>query len=137
MFNHGRMRRDFTYVDDVIEALERLIDKCAGENRCCEQAPPRPGEAVRAMADYNIGNNRTVEISRLVELLEREFGRKATIELMPMQPGDVPETCADIDDLMPRRRFPPFDADRRRRSQLSSPGIATITGDERQTITPA
>jgi UDP-glucuronate 4-epimerase len=96
LFNHGRMRRDFTYVDDVVEAVERLI------GRPPEAAPAADLDPARSRAPwriYNIGNNSTVEVSRIVELLEQEFGRKAKIELVPMQPGDVLETRADVDDL--------------------------------------
>ena len=105
LFNYGRMRRDFTYVDDVTEAVERIIDKVPAKS----EAPKSdtllggdldPGTSTAPWRIYNIGNNRTVEISRVVELLEQEFGRKAIIELVPMQPGDVPESCADVDDLM-------------------------------------
>lgn len=100
LFNYGRMRRDFTYVDDVTEAVERII----GIVPVKSDAPPvgdlDPGTSTAPWRIYNIGNNRTVEISRVVELLEQEFGRKAIIELVPMQPGDVPESCADVDDLM-------------------------------------
>jgi UDP-glucuronate 4-epimerase len=101
LFNHGRMRRDFTYVDDVIEAVERIIARAPVK----ADAPPG-GELDPASSStapwriYNIGNNRTVEISRVVALLEQELGRKAKTELVPMQPGDVAETCADVDDLM-------------------------------------
>jgi UDP-glucuronate 4-epimerase len=100
LFNHGQMRRDFTYVDDVTEAVERIIARVPVKS----EAPPGfaldPGSSTAPWRVYNIGNNRSVEISRVVELLERELGRKAEIELVPMQPGDVPETCADVDDLM-------------------------------------
>ena len=100
LFNYGRMRRDFTYVDDVTEAVERII----GMVPIKSEAPPGgdldPGTSTAPWRIYNIGNNRTVEISRVVELLEQEFGRKALVELVPMQPGDVPESCADVDDLM-------------------------------------
>ncbi|MGB6939006.1 MAG: UDP-glucuronate 5-epimerase, partial [Xanthobacteraceae bacterium] len=91
---------DFTYVDDVTEAVERII----GIVPVKSDAPPvgdlDPGTSTAPWRIYNIGNNRTVEISRVVERLEQEFGRKAIIELVPMQPGDVPESCADVDDLM-------------------------------------
>jgi UDP-glucuronate 4-epimerase len=104
LFNYGRMRRDFTYVDDVVEALERLIDKPPPAPTPADGAAgslPDPAKsAVAPWRIYNIGNNRTVEVSRIVELLEQEFGRKAKTELVPMQPGDVPETVADVDDLM-------------------------------------
>jgi UDP-glucuronate 4-epimerase len=99
LFNYGRMRRDFTYIDDVTAAVERIIDMAPGKS----EAPLGdldPGTSTAPWRVYNIGNNRSIEISRVVELLEQEFGRKAAIELVPMQPGDVPESCADIDDLM-------------------------------------
>ena len=100
LFNHGRMRRDFTYVDDVIEAVERIIARPPVKT----DAPPGgeldPASSTAPWRIYNIGNNRTVEISRVVALLEQELGRKAKTELVPMQPGDVAETCADVDDLM-------------------------------------
>jgi len=100
LFNYGRMRRDFTYVDDVVEAVERVIA------RVPVKTAPVPGALLDAASStapwrvYNIGNNRTVEVSHVVELLEQELGRKAKIELVAIQPGDVPETCADVDDLM-------------------------------------
>jgi UDP-glucuronate 4-epimerase len=100
LFNFGRMRRDFTYVDDVIEAVERLIARPPTKDRAQSVGAPDPANTAAPWRIYNIGNNRAVEVSRVVELLEREFGRKAEMELTPMQPGDVPETCADVDDLM-------------------------------------
>jgi UDP-glucuronate 4-epimerase len=100
LFNYGRMRRDFTYVDDVTEAVERIIARAPAKT----DAPPGgeldPASSTAPWRIYNIGNNRTVEISRVVALLEQELGRKAKTELVPMQPGDVAETCADVDDLM-------------------------------------
>jgi UDP-glucuronate 4-epimerase len=98
LFNQGRMRRDFTYIDDVTESVERVIAKIPAPR----QAPSDqldPGTSTAPWRIYNIGNNRTVEVPHVVALLEQQLGRKATIELVPMQPGDVPETCADIDDL--------------------------------------
>ena len=100
LFNHGRMRRDFTYVDDVVEAVERVIARVPVKTEAAPGAALDPGSSAAPWRIYNIGNNRSVEISRVVELLEQEFGRKARIELVPMQPGDVPDTCADVDDLM-------------------------------------
>jgi len=100
LFNYGRMRRDFTYVDDVVEALERLIGMPPGKQNAASAGAPDPATSAAPWRVYNIGNNSSVELSRLVDLLEQEFGRKAKTELVPMQPGDVPETCADIDDLM-------------------------------------
>ncbi len=118
LFNHGRMRRDFTYVDDVIEAVERVIGKRADEDRAAPGGELDPATSAAPWRIYNIGNNRTVEILRVVELLEQEFGRKAKTELVPMQPGDVPETCADVDDLMRDVGFRPATADRRGRAQF-------------------
>lgn len=110
LFNFGRMRRDFTYVDDVIEAVERLIARAPAR----ADAPPSgeldPASSAAPWRIYNIGNNRTVEICRVVELLEHELGRKAKVELIPMQPGDVAETCADVDDLMREVGFRPSTA---------------------------
>ncbi len=106
LFNHGRMRRDFTYVDDVVEAVERLIARVPVKSDAAD-VKLDASNSTAPWRIYNIGNNRTVEISRVVELLEREFGRKAKIELVPMQPGDVPETRADVDDLMRDVGFSP------------------------------
>jgi UDP-glucuronate 4-epimerase len=100
LFNYGRVRRDFTYIDDVVEAVERVI-ACAPTKT---DKPPSgeldPATSTAPWRIYNIGNNRAVEVSRVVELLEQEFGWKAKTELLPMQPGDVLETWADVDDLM-------------------------------------
>lgn len=100
LFNYGRMRRDFTYVDDVTEAVERIIAHVPVKSDRSPANELDPATSTAPWRIYNIGNNRTVEVSRVVELLEQEFRRKAKIELLPMQPGDVPETCADVDDLM-------------------------------------
>jgi UDP-glucuronate 4-epimerase len=100
LFNHGRMRRDFTYVDDVTEAVVRLIDRVPEPNPAWSGDAPDPATSSAPWRIYNIGNNRTVEVSHVVALLEQEFGRKAITEMAPMQPGDVAETCADVDDLM-------------------------------------
>jgi UDP-glucuronate 4-epimerase len=107
LFNHGRMRRDFTYVDDVVSAMERLIDNPPRANPSWSGNSPDPSSSSAPWRLYNIGNNRSVEITEIVELLERALGRKAIKELTPMQPGDVPETCADIDDLVRDAGFRP------------------------------
>jgi UDP-glucuronate 4-epimerase len=99
LFNAGQMRRDFTYVDDVVEAMERLVDRPAAGDPNWSGNDPDPGSSRASWRLYNIGNNRAVEVSRVVELLEQELGRTAIKQVAPMQPGDVPETCADIDDL--------------------------------------
>jgi UDP-glucuronate 4-epimerase len=100
LFNRGRMRRDFTYIDDVTESVERVIAKIPAPRQAPLDGKLDPATSTAPWRIYNIGNNGTVEVPRVVALLEQELGRKATIELVPMQPGDVPETCADVDDLM-------------------------------------
>jgi UDP-glucuronate 4-epimerase len=110
LFNYGRMRRDFTYVDDVTEAVERVIARVPAKSDRPPSDERDPASSTAPWRIYNIGNNRTVEVSRVVELIEQEFGRKAIVELLPMQPGDVPETCADVDDLMRDVGFRPSTA---------------------------
>ncbi len=107
LFNAGKMRRDFTYVDDVTEAVERLIARVPAKSNRPPEGESDPATSTAPWRIYNIGNNCTVEVTRVVELLEQELGRKAKVELLPMQPGDVSETCADVDDLMSDVGFRP------------------------------
>ena len=102
LFNHGNMRRDFTYVDDVVESIVRLVDRAGGPRcRLVECDRPIQDRSAAPWRIYNIGNNNPVEIvCRSFELLEQAIGKKAIRELLPMQPGDVPATYADVDDLM-------------------------------------
>jgi UDP-glucuronate 4-epimerase len=93
------MRRDFTYVDDVTEALVRLIDHVPQGNPQWSDAAPDRGSSAAPWRIYNIGNNKPQELTRVVAILEQELGRKADRQFLPMQPGDVPATWADIDDL--------------------------------------
>src|ERR1700722_3307915 len=107
LFNYGQMRRDFTFVDDIVEAMERLLDRPpAGDPKWSGDAPD-PSSSAAPWRLYNIGNNRSVEVAKVVDLLERALGRKAVKELVEMQPGDVPETCADIEDLRRAVGFTP------------------------------
>ena len=99
LFNHGNMRRDFTYVDDVVEAIARLIDKPPQGNPAWSGADPDPASSAAPWKIYNIGNNRPEELMHVVALLEKEFGRAAIKEMLPMQPGDVPATYADVEGL--------------------------------------
>ena len=99
LFNFGRMRRDFTYVDDVTESVARLIDRIPEKNPAWSGEAPDPATSNAPWRIYNIGNDRSVEVSRVVELLEKELGCSAIKELVPIQPGDVTETRADIADL--------------------------------------
>ena len=91
-YNHGQMRRDFTFVDDVVEGVIRVMERPpARESTATFSRPP--------YRIYNIGNNQPIELGRLIEVLEEKIGRKAVIRGLPMQPGDVPVTYADIDEL--------------------------------------
>jgi UDP-glucuronate 4-epimerase len=107
LFNHGNMRRDFTYVDDVVEAIVRLIDRRPQGNPAWSGDVPDPATSAAPWKIYNIGNNRPEELMHVVSLLEKEFSRKALKEMLPMQPGDVPATYADIEDLVRDVGFKP------------------------------
>ncbi|WP_027528597.1 NAD-dependent epimerase [Bradyrhizobium sp. Ec3.3] len=98
LFNHGKMRRDFTYVDDVTRVVSTLIDRVPVDNPAAANAPSRL---------YNVGNHHPEELMHVVGLLERELGRTAVKELLPMQPGDVPATFADVGDLTRDTGFAP------------------------------
>ena len=106
LFNNGNMRRDFTYVDDVVESVVRLVDRPPRGNSSASDMPD-PGSSGAPWRIYNIGNNRAVELLEVVRLLEEAIGKKAKRELLPMQPGDVPATYADIDDLKREVDFRP------------------------------
>ena len=99
LFNYGRMRRDFTYVDDVVEAVVRLIDRPPARDPGWSGDDPSPASSRAPWRVYNIGNNAPVEVTEVVRLLEAALGREAKRELLPMQPGDVPATYADVADL--------------------------------------
>ena len=99
LFNQGNMRRDFTYIDDVSEALVRLMDHPPQGNPQWSGDRPDPATSAAPWKIYNIGNNSPEQLMHVVSLLEREFGRTAIKEMLPMQPGDVPATYADVEDL--------------------------------------
>jgi len=99
LFNHGRMRRDFTFVDDVSQALVRLIDRPPQRRPEWDANHPDPSSSSAPWKIYNIGNNHPEDLMHVVELLEKEFGRTAIKEMLPMQPGDVEATYADVADL--------------------------------------
>lgn len=99
VFNEGRMRRDFTYVDDVVEAIVRLVDHPAAPDPAWDGRRPDPGTSLAPYRLYNIGNSEPADLMAMIGLLERKLGRKAEVILRPLQPGDVPETFADIADL--------------------------------------
>ena len=107
LFNQGNMRRDFTYIDDVVESVVRLVERAPAANPQWSGERPDPGSSAAPWRVYNIGNNNPVELLEVVRLLEQAIGKKAKRELLPMQPGDVPATYADVDDLMREVGFKP------------------------------
>lgn len=107
VFNHGKMRRDFTYIDDIVEGVVRVAQHTAEPNPAWDGAKPDPASSPAPYRLYNIGNNNVVELSRYIEVLEDCLGKKAIKELLPMQMGDVPATEADVDDLVRDVGFKP------------------------------
>ena len=99
LFNHGKMRRDFTFADDVSQAVVRLIDRPPAGRPDWDARRPDPSSSAAPWKIYNIGNNNPEQLLHVVSLLETEFGRTATKEMLPMQPGDVLATYADVEDL--------------------------------------
>jgi UDP-glucuronate 4-epimerase len=99
VFNYGNHRRDFTYIDDIVEGVIRVIDKPAQANACWASDNPDPGTSLAPYRVYNIGNNNPVNLLAFIETLEKSLGKKAIKNLLPLQPGDVPDTYADVSDL--------------------------------------
>lgn len=98
LFNRGKMRRDFTYIDDVVEAIVRVLDRAPASDPDWDAAHPDPASSSAPFRIYNLGNHQPVELHRLIELLEKAIGQKAAFEFLPMQPGDVESTYADIQE---------------------------------------
>lgn len=99
VFNHGKMRRDFTYIDDIVEGIIRTLDHTARPNPDWSGDKPDPGTSSAPARIYNIGNHQPVELLYFIEVLEKALEKTAEKKLLPLQPGDVPATYADIDDL--------------------------------------
>lgn len=100
VFNYGKHRRDFTYIDDIVEGVIRTLDHVAPPNPDWSGDAPDPGTSKAPYRIYNIGSNRPIELLRYIEVLEENLGKTAEKELLPMQPGDVPDTYADVDALV-------------------------------------
>ncbi len=107
VFNFGKHRRDFTYVDDIVNGVIRVVDKPATPNLLWDGDLPDPGTSKAPWRVYNIGNNNPVELLDYIKVLEANLGKKATLELLPLQPGDVPDTFANVDDLVSDFDFKP------------------------------
>ncbi len=99
VYNNGKMKRDFTYIDDIVEGILRTLDHPAKPNSAWSGEQPDPGTSSAPARIYNIGNHQPVELLHFIEVLEQALGKKADKKLMPMQAGDVPATYADVDDL--------------------------------------
>jgi UDP-glucuronate 4-epimerase len=100
VFNHGKHRRSFTYVDDIVEGVVRVLDQAPARDRNWDGAVPDPATSgVAPYRIFNIGNENAVELLRYIEVLEKKLGRKAVLEMLPLQAGDVPDTEADVSDL--------------------------------------
>ena len=99
VFNHGHHTRDFTYVDDIVEGVIRTLDRVPGPDPAYDPLAPTPASSLAPYRVYNIGNHQPVQLLRYIEVLEDCLGRKAEKRLLPMQPGDVPDTCADVEAL--------------------------------------
>ena len=107
VFNHGKMRRDFTYIDDIVQGVVRVTDQIAAPDPAWDAARPDPGTSPGPYRVYNIGNHTPVELDRFITLIEEALGKKAVRHNLPMQPGDVPATCADVEDLRRAVGFAP------------------------------
>ena len=100
VFNFGKHRRDFTYIDDIVEGVIRTLDRPAAKNTTWSGDSPDPGTSLAPWKVYNIGNNNPVELMNYIEILENCLGKKAEKIMLPLQPGDVPDTFADVEDLI-------------------------------------
>jgi UDP-glucuronate 4-epimerase len=107
VFNYGKHRRDFTYIDDIVEGVIRVLDRPAPPNPNWTGATPDPGTSPAPWRVYNIGNNSPVELMDYIGAIEKALGKKAEMEMLPLQPGDVPDTYADVADLVEQFDYKP------------------------------
>jgi len=107
VFNYGKHRRDFTYIDDIVEGIVRILDRPASPNLGWDGDSPDPSTSTAPYRVYNIGNNRPVELMEYIKALEASLGKRAKKELLPLQPGDVLDTYADVDDLVEQFGYKP------------------------------
>jgi UDP-glucuronate 4-epimerase len=107
VFNYGKHRRDFTYIDDIVEGVIRVLDQPAFSNPAWDGANPDPGTSQAPWRVYNIGNHSPVELMDYIAAIEKALGKAATVEMLPLQPGDVPDTYADVADLVEQFGYKP------------------------------
>ncbi len=124
VFNYGKHRRDFTYIDDIVEGVIRVLDQPAQANPTWSGAKPDSGTSMAPWRVYNIGNSSPVELLDYIAAVEKALGKKAEIEMLPLQPGDVPDTYADVTDLVEQFHYKP--------STLVDQGVANFVDWYRQ-----
>lgn len=107
VFNYGKHRRDFTYIDDIVEGIVRVLDSPASSNPSWSGAKPDPASSKAPWRVYNIGNNSPVELMDYVAALEKALGKKAEMDMLPLQLGDVPDTYADVSGIVERFDYQP------------------------------
>jgi UDP-glucuronate 4-epimerase len=107
VYNHGKMKRDFTYIDDIVESIARLLPKIPKPNKDWNGFYPDPASSFAPYRLFNIGNNKPVELGRFIEVIEQKLGKKAIKNYLPIQDGDVLETYADVDELIHEVDFKP------------------------------
>jgi UDP-glucuronate 4-epimerase len=107
VFNYGKHRRDFTYIDDIVEGIIRVLDKPASSNALWDGISPDPSSSKAPWRVYNIGNNSPVELLDYISAIEDALNLTAEQELLPLQPGDVPDTYADVEDLVTEFDYKP------------------------------
>src|SRR5699024_9758508 len=107
VYNHGNMMRDFTYVDDIVEAIARLVEKPAQPNPEWSGNNPDPSSSYAPYKVYNIGNNSPIRLMEFIEAIEKKVGKTAIKNFMDLEPGDVPETYANVEDLFKDINFKP------------------------------
>ena len=107
VFNHGKHRRDFTYIDDIVEGVIRVLDQPAAANPAWQGNAPDPGTSTAPWRVYNIGNNQPVELMDYIAALEKGLGKSAEKQLLPLQAGDMPDTYADVVDLVEQFHYRP------------------------------
>jgi UDP-glucuronate 4-epimerase len=107
VYNYGRMQRDFTYIDDVVEGVVRTLDRPAKPDPAWTSEAPNPATSSAPFRIYNIGNHQPVDLLRMIEILEQTLGKRAKKQFLPLQPGDVPATYADVEDFIAEVGFKP------------------------------
>jgi UDP-glucuronate 4-epimerase len=108
VFNHGKHRRDFTYIDDIVEGVIRVLDRPAAGNLSWNSLKPDPATSQAPWRVYNIGNSKPVELLDYIAALERALAKKADKEMLPLQPGDMHDTYADIEELAQQFAYKPI-----------------------------